>query len=437
MESPILAVDFGTTNSLAGVFHQGKLTAALPLDPGAADPTLFRTLIYFPHGDAVFYGSQAVKSYLENEMEGRLFRSFKAHLPNRGYLGTTVGNRVLPLEHLVGLFLLEIKKRSEALIGEKVTRVLLGRPARYSMDPVLDGFARHRMAKAAEYAGFEEVHFLPEPLAAAFDLRTRWSEEKNVLIGDFGGGTSDFTLVKLSNKPFRREDVLAVEGCPRAGDALDSVFMKERLGLHFGTGSKYKLPLGSNTLTMPPSISERLLQPAHIVHLKQKDTFEFIKTVKQCALSVRDAADVERLLALVEEQLIFSFFENIEATKRELSDKPIAKFKFDEPGVAVEEPIAVVEFEKWSEKVREEIFGALDRAMEKSGLKPADVDAVCLTGGTAKVPHIRRALEERFGAAKLQTSSEFHSVQTGLVEGAKIWAERGRDAIAAFELTAD
>lgn len=420
-DKPILAVDFGTTNSLAGVWTPTRQIAALALDPSAPDPTLFRSLLYFPHGDACFYGAEAITNYLENEMEGRLFRSFKAHLPNRGYLGTMIGNRIMPLEQLVGLFLLEIRKRSEALLGEKVTSVLLGRPARYSMDSVQDGFARHRMEKAARFAGFEEIQFLPEPLAAAFDLRSRLKEEKLVLVGDFGGGTSDFTLLKISAKPFHQDDVLSIEGCPLAGDALDSVFMKERLSAHFGAKSRYQLPLSSNVLTMPPSVSERLQHPAHIVHLKEKETFEFIRTVRQCAMSAKDQEGVERLLALVEEQLIFSFFEAIEAAKRGLSTKNEYQFLFDEPGVRVQEMLLKKDFQYWADPVKTQIFEALDRALSSAGLTAQDVDLVCLTGGTAKVPLIREALVSRFGNEKLQSTESFHSVQKGLVEGAALW----------------
>lgn len=424
MSEPILAVDFGTTNSLAGVWHDGQTIAALPLDPHAADPTLFRSLLYFPHADQCFYGAEAIKEYLAHDMEGRLFRSFKAHLPNQAYLGTVIDNRrVVPLEQMVGLFLLEIRKRAEALLGRPVTSVLLGRPARYSMDDVKDGFARHRMLKAATFAGFTTARFLPEPLAAAFDLRTRVREEKTVLVGDFGGGTSDFTVLKVSPRPFENGDVLAIEGCPLAGDAFDSVFMRECLSAHFGAKSRYKLPLGSNVLTMPPSVSDRLCYPAHIVHLKEKETYEFIRNVRQCALTPKDRDSVDRLMALVDEQLVFQFFERIEATKRELSDAKESRFFFDEPGVRVEENIARMDFHVWAESVRRPIIEAMDRALEKAGLTPREIDLVCLTGGTAKVPLIRRSLEERFGAEKLQTAEAFHSVQRGLVEAARLWGE--------------
>lgn len=423
MKDSILAVDFGTTNSLAGAWTPTLLSPALPLDPTAADPSLFRSLLYFPDEDACFYGSEAIQKYLENEMEGRLFRSFKTHLPNQAYLGTMIGKRVMSLESMVGLFLLEIRKRAENLLQHEVKTVVLGRPARYSMDPVKDGFARHRMGKAAEFAGFTEVRFLPEPLAAAFDLRSRLKEEKIVLVGDFGGGTSDFTIFKLTPREFNAQDVLAIEGCPLAGDALDSVFMKNCLSVHFGSKSRYRLPLSSNVLTMPPTVSERLHFPAHIVHLRDKETFEFIRNVRQCAIAESDRKAVENLMTLVEEQLIFSFFETIEATKRELSEKKESQFIFTESDLDIRETIHRVDFHFWADGVRASIFEALDRALALAQLQPEQVDLVCLTGGTAKVPLIRRALEERFGAGKLQSSDSFHSVQRGLVEAARLWGE--------------
>jgi hypothetical protein len=210
-------------------------------------------------------------------MEGRLFRSFKSHLPNQNYLGTMVGKRVLSLENLVGTFLLELKKRAEKHFQRTFDSAILGRPARYSMDEVAEGFALHRMKRAAEFAGFKQVSFVPEPLAAALEYRKEIHEPKILLIGDFGGGTSDFTVLRVSPGSFRSKDVLSVEGCPLAGDALDSVFMSERLNQSFGAKSLYKLPLSGNILEMPKPIMERLNKPAHIVHLKEPETYNFIK----------------------------------------------------------------------------------------------------------------------------------------------------------------
>ncbi len=419
----ILSIDFGTSNSLVGAYHEGKRFEALPLDPKAADSTLMRTLLYFPHADQCYYGAEAIHEYIEQDMEGRLFRSFKSHLPNQNYLGTVLNNRILTLENLVGVFLLELKKRAEKALNTTITKAIIGRPARYSMDDVADGFALHRMRKAAEMAGFKEVQFVPEPLAAAFDYRRELQSEKLVLIGDFGGGTSDFTVIKLSPETFHKEDVLAIDGCPLAGDALDSVFMSHRLNEYFGAKSRYRLPMGSNILTMPPAITQRLNHPAHIVHLKEKDTYEFIREVKKCSLTEKDSAAVERLFVLLEDQQIFPFFESIEKTKRALSSSPTTQFSFDYPGIQIEEAFTQSQFIEWSTQTKEKIFASLENCLQSAGLSSDKIDLVCLTGGTAQVPFIKKEFETRFGLEKLQTQSHFHSVLSGLTESAKFWSK--------------
>lgn len=424
-KSPILAIDFGTSNSLVGCVYNGEKTLALPIDDLATDPTMMRTLLFFPEPDICYYGQRAIDEFLENDMDGRLFRSFKTHLPNQAYLGTMFKNRVLSLENIVGLFLLELKKRAEAIIGQKVSHVVMGRPARYSMDEVADGFALHRMERACQFAGFTNVQFIPEPLAAAFDFRRNATSEKTILIGDFGGGTSDFTIMRINPKEFSKKDVLSIEGCPLAGDALDSIFMSNKLNEYFGAKTRYMLPMSSNIMTMPPNVTTRLNHPAHIVHLKDKETYEFVKEVKKCALTPKDGASVDRLFALIEDNQIFPFFESIEASKKELSLKNSSNFKFDYPDIEVYETFTTDQFQLWANDIKTGIVAALDRAVHQSGLKEKDIDLVCLTGGTSKVPLVRAEFEKRFGLEKLQTQTEFHSVTAGLVEVAALW-EKGQ-----------
>jgi hypothetical chaperone protein len=418
MKDAILAIDFGTSNSLAGAWKEGRRIEALPLDPHAKDPTLLRTLLYFPHADLCYYGNEAIERYLEDEMEGRLFRSFKSHLANRAYLGTFVGDRPVTLENMIGIFLLEMKKRAESTLGTTVERAVIGRPARYSLDPEKDTFALHRMSKAAQFAGFKSFEFVPEPLAAALDMRRNMQDEKIVLVGDFGGGTSDFTLIRVGPYHFEPNHVLGLDGCPLAGDALDSLFMNRRLNDFFGANAEYKVVLGTNRLKMPLAIVERLDKPAHIVHLKEKESYEFICEVRKGALSPKDKAAIDRLFVLIEDQQIFSFFEHIEKTKRTLSDQPKAVFEFDYPGLEISSTFTRQNFEDWAQPVQEKIFHALDECLRQAQIAADQVDLVCLTGGSAQVPLIRQEFVKRFGETKLQTQSHFHSVLSGLIESA-------------------
>ncbi len=421
-QNTVLAIDFGTSNSLVGAWHDGKRIDAIPIDPAAADPTLMRTILYFPNQNECHYGTHAIQSYVLANMEGRLFRSFKSHLPNKSYLGTYMEDRLLTLENTIGIFLLELKKRAEKHLGCEVNSAVLGRPARYSMDPIADEFALFRMKKAADFAGFKNVEFVPEPLAAALDVRRTLTRETLVLVGDFGGGTSDFTLLKIGKSEFQKSDVLGLDGCPLAGDALDSLFMSKRLNTFFGAQAEYKMPMGRNRLRMPPTVMERLNKPAHISHLRDPDTYSFIQAVRKGAMSKKDQENLDRLFLLIEDNQIFSFFEKIEQAKRVLSEHGSCDFHFDYPGLEIESQFSRNDFINWAQETKQQIFAAMDRCLSQANVTENDVDMVCLTGGTGKVPLIRDELARRFGEEKMQTQSHFHSVLSGLVEACQHYA---------------
>jgi hypothetical chaperone protein len=417
----VLCIDFGTSHTLAGVtyLNSKKPNERIILEPASNDPYLMRTLLYFPSMDVCYYGSEALQKYIENEMEGRIFRSFKSHLPNKNYLGSMIDNRILNLETMIGIFLLEIKKRAEKQINALLTHVVLGKPARYSMDPVEDEFALYRMNKAAEYAGFTKIEFVPEPLAAALDFRKSIDTEKTVLIGDFGGGTSDFTILNISKKDFQKSDVLAIDGCPVAGDAFDSLFMSQRLNIGFGAKTRYQMPMSNNVFQMPYAVIERLNKPAHIVHLKEKETYNFIKEVQRCALQTSDQEKLDRLFILIEDQQIFPFFEEIENVKKKLSNNESTKFHFNYPDLETNEDFKQTEMNTWAANILTDIQDALDRSLVSAKLETSDIDSVFLTGGTAYVPAIQKIFTDRFGSEKIESKNFFHSILSGLMESVK------------------
>jgi hypothetical chaperone protein len=327
-----------------------------------------------------------------------------------------VENRPLPLEEMVGLFLLEMRKRAEAHFQREADAVVIGRPARYSLDPEADKFAEYRMRKAAEFAGFHNVTFVAEPLAAAYEFRKTIRSEKIILVADFGGGTSDFTIVHLNTDDMRREDVLAVDGINVAGDALDGAIMTHKVAPYFGSNVRYRVPMSDNILKMPPAIHLRLCQPAHIVHLQEPQTFNFLKNAQSWATGKEDKKCLERLFVLIEDQQIFSLFEAIERSKRGLSDSEMTTFSFMYPTLEIEESFSRIQFGQWIESSTQLINEALERTLTQANLQANDIDLVCSTGGTAKVFHLQHLLINRFGREKMQSGAFFHSVLHGLVE---------------------
>lgn len=415
----IYAIDFGTTNSLLGAVGGDTLHFPIPLDPEAGDPTILRSVLYFPNRAKCYYGSEAISEFAKHDMEGRLIRSIKKFLPVRSFIGTFIEERPMNLEDIIGAFLGEMRRRANMHFNADVDSVLLGRPARFSQDESDDQFAQYRLERAAKLAGFKNIQFCPEPVAAAYEFKTTLKDEKIVLVADFGGGTSDFTVIKVSGAKYRQSDVLAIGGVSLAGDALDGALMRKRISKHFGAEVQYRVPFGSNILTMPVHLMEKICAPAEISLLRKRDTVEFFRNVKTWSLGGKDRENMDRLFCLIEEQIGFELFEEIERTKRRLSDQPTETFSFHHSGVEIDEKISATEFESYSEEIMDKILRTMDQTVADSGLKYSDIDLVCSTGGTAKVASIRKGLENRLGASKVQEHNHFHSIVHGLTRIAR------------------
>jgi hypothetical chaperone protein len=410
----IYAIDFGTSNSLLAAATAAELLPPLPLDPAAKDPTILRSVLFFPDQKHCFFGEEAVREYVSHDMQGRLLRSVKKFLPYRSFLGTFVENRAFYLEDIIATFLGEMRRRANAQTKREVTSVLLGRPARFSLDPAEDRFAQERLETAARRAGFEQISFCPEPLAAAYELTAALTEPRIVFVADFGGGTSDYSVIRLTPAQKEQVEVLAIGGVPVAGDALDGAIMRGRIARHFGAEVQYKAPFGSNVLTMPKHLMEKICSPADISVLRERDTQEFFRNVRGWALSDADREKMDNLHSLIHNQIGFALFEQIEATKRALSDAESEAFAFDYSDMHLREQITRKQFEEYAEPAFHRILGSLDETLSAAQLKPEQVDLVFATGGTAKIHALRAALIERFGAEKFQQQKNFHSIVYGL-----------------------
>ena len=423
MSELVYAVDFGTSNSLLAASDGHKLFAPIPLDPDAQDPTILRTLLYFPSQKECFYGAKAITEFKRNDLQGRLIRSIKRFLPIRSFVGTYIEDRPMNLEDIIAVFLGEMRRRANLHFEKDVKSIVLGRPARFSLDKEDDQFAQYRLERAAKSAGFTSIEFVPEPLAAAFELRSRLKETKTVLVADFGGGTSDYTVIRISSDPFKDSDVLAISGVPVAGDALDGAIMKHKLLPFFGGDVSYKVPFGSNVLKMPVSLVDKLCSPAEMSVLRKRDVMEFFRNVRQWSLTEQDTQKMDRLFCLIEDNLGFDVFEEIEGAKRRLSDGEKTRIHFQYPSIDLDQAFTRNEFETCIADPSEKILHCLDETLKLAQLQPSDIDLVFCTGGTARVPLLNQELVARFGQAKIQERNNFHSIVEGLAVRARELAQ--------------
>lgn len=323
------------------------------------------------------------------------------------------------ISEIVAIFLGEMRKRANKVTKRNIEKIVLGRPALYSLNKNDDQLAQDRMQKACELAGFKEVIFCPEPVAAGLDYNANSTEQKIVLIADFGGGTSDFTLMKVHQGAYAQEDILGLSGIFMAGDALDGVMMKDFISPHFGSQFEYKIPGGNNILTFPRQLLTKICSPAHITHLRERDTWEFLQHIQKFALSPDGQRHMHQLFTLVECQLGFPLFDEIEKTKVKLGHNLAAQFNYTYPGIAITETVSQEAYQQSIAPSVQEIITTMMEVFKQSGLKLSDVSQVCLTGGTSQLPLIRAELGEIFGKEKLIEYNIYQSVVNGLAQYAR------------------
>jgi hypothetical chaperone protein len=411
------AVDFGTSNSLLSYVADDGTIAPIALEKDSG--LVLRSLLYTPEHNKWYFGKEAIKEYINHDGEGRFFRSVKKFLPETNYNGTIVFNKTMAISDIVAIFLGEMRKRANKVTGKNVEKIVLGRPALYSRNLEEDQLAQDRMQKACEMAGFKEVVFCPEPIAAGLDYNENSQGKKIVLIADFGGGTSDFTLMKIHSGAYSKDDILGLSGIFMAGDALDGVMMKDFIAPHFGSRFEYKIPGGNNVLTFPRQLLKKICSPAHITHLRERDTWEYLQHIQKFALSSEGEKQMQQLFTLVECQLGFPLFDEIERTKVKLGSAPEAIFKYHYPGISIDQLVAQKLYQESLTPSVDEIMATMMEVFKQSGLTTPDVDQVCLTGGTSQLPLLRQKLAEIFGKEKLVEYNIYQSVVNGLAQYAK------------------
>lgn len=408
-----VGIDFGTSNSAAAIPgpRPGSPAKVVRVDPSGDDARLFRSVLYFPEDSKdVLAGGEAIERYLE-EIDGRFVQSVKSFLPSTSFSATEIRNRAYRLDELVAIVLRRMRERIEEEAGGPVERAVFGRPAVFSTDPEKDRVAQERLARAAELAGFPAPTFLIEPIAAALGYESDLEQDETVLVGDFGAGTSDFTLMRLGpsvrEKADRREDVIASTGVYVGGDNFDAAIVEHRMLGRFGEGSTYKAL--TQRMPLPTWMTRKLLSWHELAMLRERTTMEFLRRAK---VTSDDPEALGNLIALIEDNLAYHLYRAVEAAKRRLGETDEAVVSFHEGGIALDERVTRAEFEAWTAPLRAQLSESVDRLLgEAGGVAP---DAIFLTGGTSKIPAVRRIFEERFGADRIRSGDAFTSVVAGL-----------------------
>lgn len=425
-----IGIDFGTSNS-AVAFRRGDEVHLAKFDRAAID-ALYETSspsastaptlqFYAKRGTGVALGHNAIAAYLEAGLDGRFIQSIKAFLPSKTFKGTHIRGVMVTIEQLVARYIRWLVGVAKETLGfDDVDRIVVGRPARFSADDTLDAIAQARLTSAVDLAGFGQFELMIEPVAAALSFEAELDRDCVVLVADLGGGTSDFTVMRVGpgerGNEDRQQSILAAGGVAIAGDRIDGAIVRAALLPALGYRTAYSV-MGDET-TIPNAIFHRLLRWNHVSFLKGRDTIEFLRRVTQTA----EAPDAIRaLLRIVEDDMGYVMFKAVERAKIAMASADSTWIKDDELGLPVS-----VELER--QLYRDAIAPLLDEIMAKAhevaDASGAPIDAVFMTGGTSLLPDVRARFADAFGDEKIQSRDNFTSVAAGLVRGGKTSALR-------------
>ncbi|MCX7257411.1 MAG: Hsp70 family protein [Polaromonas sp.] len=401
-------IDFGTSNSTAGWSRPGE-RALLPLE---GDKLTLPSVIFFhAEDDEVSYGRAALADYLEGH-EGRLMRSLKSLLGSSMMDDfTEVAGRAVPFRTLLAQFIGELKRRAEQSAGRDFTRAVLGRPVFFvDDDPVADQRAQDTLEAIARQAGLRDIAFQYEPIAAAFDYESQISREELVLVVDIGGGTSDFTLIRVgperAGRAERRDDILASGGVHIGGTDFDKSLSLASVMPMLGLGSLLK------TGRLMPSAPFFNLATWHTIN--QAYSRKSVAEINDLHREASDKPKLERLQSLVRERAGHWLAMQVEEAKIALSNAPETQIDIGRiaPGEAV-----TLQRDALDRAIGGQVLSVeqtVARLLKDAGVAVSAVDTVFFTGGSSGVPLLRQRVQALVPQARCVEGDLFGSIGAGL-----------------------
>ncbi|MFV1918800.1 Hsp70 family protein [Sphingomonas sp. MJ1 (PH-R8)] len=408
-----LGLDFGTTNSVAAVARGGAADLVL-LDAPDGPDAVFRSALCFwqddavPGGVASEAGPWAIAEYLEYPEGSRFLQSFKSVAASSAFEQATVFDRRYRFEDLGRLFLDKLAAWAGGALGG-IGRVIVGRPVEYAGHRPDEALARTRYDAMFAALG-AEIHYVYEPVGAAFSYAARIEDPATILVADFGGGTSDFSVVRIAAPGAeRRCEPLGHAGVGIAGDRFDYRILDHLVLPLLGKGSSYRS--FDKVLEIPRGYFTDFADWSRLALMRNRRTLAELDKLRRSAL---DPDAVGRMMAVIEEEQGFRLYDAVGRVKRDLSAAESASFRFAGGGLSIEAEVTRAQFEAWIAPDVARIEAAVDAALAAAAVPPTAIDRVFLTGGTSLTPRIRRLFTERFGEEKIASGGELTSIAHGL-----------------------
>jgi hypothetical chaperone protein len=404
----ICGLDFGTSNTTLGTLA-GREPVLVALEAGQ---TTIPSAIFYEVDGAVLIGRKAIEAYVDGA-PGRLMRSLKSVLGTSLIDETTqLGRERTSFRDVIAYYLGAVKRRAEQAADCELRDVVHGRPVHFVDDaPDADRKAEQTLREIAREVGFDEVTFQFEPIAAALDYERQISTEEIALIADIGGGTSDFSIVRLGpqrrDKFDRSADILGNDGVRVGGTDFDRQLSLGVVMPLFGFGSAMKRP----GLDVPSSYFHDLATWSNINRMYEPRVIADIRQVRQEAL---EPALLDRLVRVVDEQRGHTLAMEVEEAKIVLSDTRRADIPLEWIAPGLRAAIARPDLVSHTRQLAERIGARIKLCLAQARLSAKDIDAVFLTGGSVRLTHVRKAITKAVPSARIVEGDTFGAVGKGL-----------------------
>lgn len=409
-----LGLDFGTTNSVAALAAGGE-SQLVDFAGEQATGAVFRSALCFWHDEAVKGGMAheagpwAIAEYMEYPEDSRFLQSFKSVAASAIFESANVFEKRFRFEELGQMFLGRMIGHAGGMLDKRPERIVVGRPVEYAGSRPDEALARKRYD--AMFEGFgTEVHYVYEPLGAAFSYASRIDHAATILVADFGGGTSDFSLVRIEAPgAARRATPLGSAGIGLAGDRFDYRILDNLVLPMLGKGGGYQ-SFGKE-LEIPRSYFADFADWSRLALMRNRRTMEELARLQKTA---KEPAAIGRMITVIEKELGYPLYDAVGALKRALSEQENATFRFSGGGLEIEQAVSRADFEGWIAPDIAQIEATVDKALAKANVAPDTIDRVFLTGGSSLIPAIRDIFRARFGQDRLATGGELTSIAHGL-----------------------
>lgn len=411
-----LGIDFGTTNTVVALAAPGAPPALVRFPAPEGELFAFRSCLAFhapperPSERTVTAGPWAIEAYLEDPADTRFIQSFKSFAASESFSETQILGRRYQFEDLLSAFLLKLRDYAGDALAELPDQVIVGRPVTFAGASPSEPLALSRYEAAFARLGFTDVRYAYEPVGAAFFFARTLDHDATVLVGDFGGGTSDFSIIRFEREGgVLRSTPLGRSGVGVAGDAFDYRIIDRLVSPELGKGSSYRSY--QKVLPVPNRYYSAFARWDQLALMRTSRDMREIRSL------YRDAVEPEkigRLIETLDENYGYRLYRAVSRLKEALSSRERAEFRFEAGSIAIVDEVARGDFEGWIAPELSLIETAVDQALADAQLAPEGIDRVFLTGGSSLVPAVRDIFHRRFDPARIETGAELESIASGL-----------------------